>query len=85
MAKLKPCPFCGSVARYVTTRIPDGQCSYPVGYVECQVCGARTGMYNIESYYGITPYKKEEICKRWNKRYTPSSEIEFDYEAEDCE
>ena len=40
--KLKPCPFCGGIAKQENTnRMWDGQL-YVSTYIECKVCGAQT-------------------------------------------
>ena len=67
--ELKPCPFCGGQAKYVTNIIKDGHDCYGVGYVECQACLSQTGLFNIDGYWGVQPYTEEEISKRWNRRY----------------
>ena len=72
MDKLKPCPFCGDdefeiVAEFVSRL----QNTYHT--VCCVGCGARSAGH----------LHREIAIKRWNRRYTPTGEIDFDYEAED--
>ena len=64
---LKPCPFCGGPAVLCKELEPDGYCSYKVAYVKCDECGANTGKYIIDGYYGINATVRDAI-KAWNRR-----------------
>lgn len=65
---LKPCPFCNGKANLVIRKIPDGNISYKVGYVECAICHARTRDFQMGEYYGMKQYTYVEICSEWNRR-----------------
>jgi Lar family restriction alleviation protein len=83
MAELKPCPFCGGKAfRWQCT--PDGKYKTILiervyglmtnhFLVECTQCGIRTKVYATS----------KGCFNAWNRRYTPPTEIDFDYGAED--
>ena len=68
MAELKPCPFCG--CRGDDLALLPADADWFVYCINCNTCGA-------------TGETKKEAIEAWNRRYTPTSEIDFDYEAED--
>ena len=72
MAELKPCPFCGGKAKYVY--------AMPYNAVKCRKCNTwgKTVLDIYEQQDG-----KQAAIEAWNRRYTPASEIDFDYGAED--
>ena len=67
MIELKPCPFCGGRANFVTSRRMDGQCSFKRGEVCCSECGCGTGGYIIDGYLGIET-TEDEVVAIWNRR-----------------
>mgnify|MGYP002515793067 CR=1 FL=1 len=67
MYNLKPCPFCGSEAVFVTFNRMDGQCSYKCGAVCCSDCACRTSEYVIDGYLGIET-TEDDIVAIWNSR-----------------
>ena len=72
MTELKPCPFCGREKIHIMVRFPLH--NEMVGYYSvCAYCGARSAI-QCEEQWSI---------EAWNRRYTPHSEIDFDYGAED--
>ena len=76
MVELKPCPFCGGEADYRTENFGARV------WVKCVICGVSTSRYDTNM---IVDGKggKDWATKAWNRRYTPPSEIDFDYGAED--
>ncbi len=59
--KLKPCPFCGGVARY--KEISDGNYNAGAEYIECTKCGASTNL--------TLPLKDDVtgiVIEKWNTR-----------------
>lgn len=65
MAELKNCPFCGGPPVYITR--------HNYGWVECEVCGARTRGAYFDDYRKIARAKYEEavwelIERSWNRR-----------------
>ena len=83
MAELKPCPFCGGKAfRWQCTA--DGKYKS----ILCErVYGVMTNHYMIQCTQcgiGTKVYATSKRCfNAWNRRYTPPSESDFDYGAED--
>ena len=69
MAELKPCPFCGCNKIEVHRDVEAAITRYRGVCWDC-----------VAQIYRGT---KEEVIEAWNRRYTPTSEIDFDYEAED--
>ena len=65
---LAPCPFCGGSAQFKRYRVPDGNVSYGVIYVECTRCGARSGQHGTDGYYGTPIYTEEDMAALWNRR-----------------
>ena len=74
MAELLPCPFCGgsAVLRHEYTG-----CGF--SYIECEHCG----LVSVKFAKSFDRSSDEDAKIYWNRRYTPPSEIEFDYAAED--
>lgn len=58
--QLKPCPFCGSKAKY--KYIIDGD-NEGAEYVECTNCGASTNLT-----FPIKDDVKEIVIEKWNRR-----------------
>jgi Lar family restriction alleviation protein len=54
---LKPCPFCGGLARYRND-------AYEL-YAECTECGAKTESVSYSMSYNY----KLMVCEKWNRRY----------------
>lgn len=75
LPELKLCPFCGGEALLCEQSESDGQVSYKVAYVECDVCGCNTGSYIIDGYYGATT-TKEDAIKAWNRRVDDGDGLE---------
>ena len=79
MAELKPCPFCGGHdVRKITTLF---DCR-----IFCATCRAsmlRENFIKRSSLAETLVEAEPEAIEAWNRRYTPTSEIDFDYEAED--
>ena len=64
--KLKPCPFCGGEAYYLTPKKMQGSAFVAVG-VECKQCGAVPFMTMV--YEAETSEKKRRVAaKHWNRR-----------------
>ena len=56
--KLKPCPFCGGEAKYITYYPFDGyQRESPTYIIKCEECGAE-----------VNDNKKESVIELWNRR-----------------
>ena len=71
MEELLRCPFCGDVA----SKISDSGRYGPFGYVECELCGARTKTRKIisrtkfdtdEEFWDQDAF--EAIVRSWNRR-----------------
>ncbi len=75
----KNCPFCGSDR---ITSYCRGRTKQPYGrfvYAKCDVCGAQTGLVNLELPYDCSKCVKNELCEsaeeanktvvaKWNMR-----------------
>lgn len=68
MAELKPCPFCGGAAKYISKRNTDYLNAPLKGKVICLKCGAGTKEYLVEQCYGAKVYTERQICNKWNRR-----------------
>ena len=76
MAELKPCPFCGKPVSMVYNSFDNAFKFYHKRSFDISDCSV------------IEPIMLEgcslaDAAKAWNRRSTPSGEIDFDYEAED--
>ena len=75
MVELKPCPFCGGKAIFLKesdVTCKSGQ-SINLGVVACiKLC--------CEQHYVSS---EKEAIEAWNRRHKPTTEIDFDYAAED--
>lgn len=56
--ELKHCPFCGGTAKMKFGPM------YEYAYVECEICGARTKIFERSVKYCAT----DEAAKAWNRR-----------------
>ena len=66
MTELKPCPFCGGEAYFLTSWHVKNTAFDSIG-VECKSCGAQP--YQIRVYEGTDLEKKREAAaKKWNRR-----------------
>ena len=74
MAELKPCPFCGGKAILQHTSEGRGY-----SFIRCTRCFTKGQSFCMK----FDASSDEEAIEAWNRRYTPTSEIDFDYEAED--
>ena len=76
LPKLRECPFCGGRARISadTEATRDSQGRLWAFTAVCDSCCASSGL----------TFSTEKAIEAWNRRYTPPSEIDFDYEAEDA-
>jgi Lar family restriction alleviation protein len=69
--ELKPCPFCGGVAcKGIRLPLHGEDMKYKISCSDC----------NVQTFEEIDIDKAIEA---WNRRYTPQTKIDFDYEAED--
>lgn len=76
MAELRECPFCGGEAHtYTYSAMQKGQIK-DKWLVHCKKCGLNYPAKKTCNY-------EFEAIEAWNRRYTPPSEIDFDYGAED--
>ena len=57
---LKPCPFCGGNAKFIS----DMRTFSRSGYVECVICGAR----GKEFWAGMTYAARDKAVEAWNCR-----------------
>lgn len=64
---LKPCPFCGSIARIEERKLPDGYVSFMVKFVQCTECRSKTDERICDGYYNQY-CSDEEIAELWNRR-----------------
>ena len=69
MLELKPCPFCGGIAKIHYEERPDPPAHYEVWLVRCMGCKASTQDYPTGNYYGME-YTPEDAAEAWNRRNT---------------
>lgn len=58
--ELKPCPFCGGEAKIARS----APCMNKLSEVVCNICGARTRLFEISTEYA----SDVEAAKAWNRR-----------------
>lgn len=68
MIILKPCPFCGGVAKLEKERRADPPVSYGVTFARCQSCLCRTHEYVNDGYYNMKT-SDEEVAEIWNRSF----------------
>ena len=59
--ELKPCPFCGRLAKIHNCKVYGG---YDYSYVECSKCHIRTKQYEVSTEYSSS----EKATNDWNRR-----------------
>lgn len=59
--ELKPCPFCGGIARLYNQKVRGG---YDYSYVICEACRIRTMQYEVSTEY----CSRDKAINDWNRR-----------------
>ena len=81
MTELKHCPFCGGEI-VLTDRILSIESTVTEGV--CKGCGM---VFKYRQYFAFSRKSRVAIDDSfeevWNRRYTPHTEIDFDYGAEE--
>lgn len=89
MPELRECPFCGGTKLKVDSkkgsnfRVVNGKVEeFHVVTVRCNRChtrGPTTSVYLKWGEYNAARIMEDAAIEAWNRRYTPPSEIDFDY------
>ena len=64
---LEPCPFCAGDAVLKHFKERDGNVLFECARVVCDECGAGTGYFIIDGYYGVMTTEDDAI-EAWNRR-----------------
>ena len=71
MSEIKPCPFCGSHAKFKSSIVSGSDEKNHLGNIHCDNCYARTGS-NLQIF--------NEAVKNWNTRHPQLGRAEVDEE-----
>jgi Lar family restriction alleviation protein len=92
MDKLKPCPFCGGKAVFMTKQNNSSHTCVSFSFaIECSKCHTRPPKASDNVAFGLSSTGeivtiddgREKAIEAWNRRAADTKEIDFDYEAED--
>lgn len=64
MKKLKPCPYCGEIAKVKTVSVKFRDHTIEKYYVECSECGAATDQFNTYFAYNVDGKKFQCLNKK---------------------
>lgn len=67
MAKLKPCPWCGSSAALLVNQI-NGYTGKHTYVCECLKCRSQAPLGKLNDIYGTAEEAMKEAVRRWNRR-----------------